>query len=103
MIDKGKKRLLYIALGAFAVVMLLAFIVPSFIDANQYKGIIAEKVHTATGRALIIEGDIDLAILPAPALSVYQIRLANLEGAFSPDMAKLAALRIRIALFASVW
>lgn len=99
MIDKGKKRLLYIALGAFAVVMLLAFIVPSFIDANQYKGIIAEKVHTATGRALIIEGDIDLAILPAPALSVYQIRLANLEGAFSPDMAKLAALRIRIALF----
>lgn len=97
--DKSKKRTLYSILGALAVVVLIAFIVPSFIDANQYKDTIAEKVQAATGRTLAIEGNIDLAILPAPTLSVYQIRLANLERATSPDMVQLAALRVRIALF----
>lgn len=97
--DKSKKRILYGILGTIAVVVLVAFIVPSFIDANQYKDTIAEEVRAATGRTLAIEGNIDLAILPTPALSVYKIRLENLEGATSPDMAQLAALRVRIALF----
>ena len=97
--DKSKKRTLYGILGALAAVVLIAFIVPSVIDANQYKDTIAEKVQAATGRTLAIEGNIDLAILPVPTLSVYQIRLANLERTTSPDMVQLAALRVRIALF----
>ncbi len=96
---KSKKRILYgISATVFSLIF-LALIVPSFIDANQYKDIIADEVRSATGRALAIEGDIDLTILPAPALSIHKIKFANLEGASSPDMAQLAVLRVRIALF----
>jgi len=96
---KSKNRILYGALIAVSLLLFLALIVPSFIDANQYKGLIADKARSATGRTLTIEGDMDLSILPTPALSVHRIKLANLEGAASPDMVQLAALRVRVALF----
>jgi len=96
---KSKKRILYGIFAAVFSLILLALIVPSFIDANQYKSLIADEVRSATGRALTIEGDIDLTILPAPAVSIYKIKFANLDGAASPDMAQIAVLRVRIALF----
>lgn len=98
--DKNKKRIFYGTLSAFAVLILvfIGFNVPRFIDANKYKNIITKEVQAATGRMLEIEGNIDFAILPSPTLSVYQIKLENIEGTTSPDMAQLAALRVRIAL-----
>ncbi|PCJ59400.1 MAG: hypothetical protein COA65_06475 [Rhodospirillaceae bacterium] len=96
---KNKKRILYGIFAAVFSLIFLALIVPSFIDANQYKNLIADEVRSATGRALTIEGDIDLTILPAPAVSIYKIKFANLEGGASPDMAQIAVLRVRIALF----
>lgn len=55
-------------------------IVPSFIDWNDYKPEIASQAKKATGRALSIEGDIRIAILPTPALVAHNVRFANAEG-----------------------
>lgn len=82
------------------VVLLLAavLIAPSFIDWNQYKGEIAAQVKAATGREIVIAGDIDLALLPVPTLSVEDLRLVNVPGAAVPDMVRLKSLRVRVAL-----
>lgn len=82
------------------VVLLLAAVLigPSFIDWNSYKGEIVEAARKATGRALSIDGDLSLRLLPAPALSAEGIRLANVEGGSEPDMARLAELDVRLAL-----
>jgi len=85
----GLVALVVLAVGA-------ALVVPSFIDWNKYKGEIAARALEATGRKLTIAGDLDLAVLPAPRLSVRDVRFANIEGGSSSDMARLKALDVRV-------
>jgi uncharacterized protein involved in outer membrane biogenesis len=88
-----------IALLALVVVLIAAILIgPSFVDWNAQKGRITAEVEKLTGRALTIEGDISLALLPAPALSVDKVRLANVEGGSAPSMIELESLQVRIAL-----
>jgi uncharacterized protein involved in outer membrane biogenesis len=89
-------------IGLFAIIGLAvgaALVAPGFIDWNAYRAEIATEVRKATGRRLTIDGNISVALLPAPQLSVAKVRLANLEGAQAPDMAKLEALDVRIAFW----
>ncbi len=88
-------------IGVLAVIVLAvaaALVAPSFIDWNAYRAEIAAEVKKATGRTLTIDGVIDVALLPAPKLSLTKARFANLEGAAAPDMVRLEALDLRIAL-----
>lgn len=92
------KRLLF-GLAALLVLLVAAvLIVPSFINWNTYKPEIVAQAREATGRDLAIDGDIGLKLLPAPALSVEQVRIANIEGAPTPEMATLKSLDVRVAL-----
>jgi uncharacterized protein involved in outer membrane biogenesis len=88
-----------IAVGALLVLAVAAvLVVPSFIDWNGYKQQIESEARKATGRDLSIDGDISLALLPAPKLSVKGVRFANAEGGSAPDMASLESLDVRVAL-----
>lgn len=92
-------RRVLIGFGVVAVLLLAAvFVVPSLVDWNGYKPRIAEAVREATGRDLVIEGDISLSILPTPTLSVDGVRLRNPEGAHSPDLMRVKALDVEVAL-----
>ncbi|HYH37945.1 MAG TPA: AsmA family protein, partial [Azospirillum sp.] len=89
-----------ITLLILAVVLVAAVLaVPSFIDWNSYKAEIAGRVGAATGRAVEIRGDIRLSLLPRPALSVRDARLANAPGAAEPDMLRLKELDATIAFW----
>lgn len=90
-----------LAIGLAVVVVLLLgaiLVVPSFINWNQYKPEIIAAARDVAGRDLVIDGNISLSLLPAPALSVDGVRLANIEGGSAPDMARLGALQVRVAL-----
>lgn len=92
-------RRVLIGLGVVAVLLLAAvFVAPSLVDWNGYKPQIADAVREATGRELVIEGDIGLSILPTPTLSVAGVRLRNLEGTHSPDLMRVKALDVEVAL-----
>lgn len=89
-----------LGLGLLGLVVLLVaaiLIAPSFIDWNAQKGRITAEVRNLTGRELAIDGDVSLAVLPAPALSAAKVRLANVEGGSAPDMVELESLKVRIA------
>ena len=80
----GGTRVKKLLIGILAVLLLVVgavLVIPSLIDWNTYKAEIAERIGAATGRAVTLEGDIDLALLPRPTLSVTGARLANLPGA----------------------
>ena len=77
----------------------LAVATPSFIDWNAYRAEIAGELRNMTGRAVAVDGGIDVAILPTPKLSVRKARLANLEGARDAEMVRLDALDLRIAFW----
>ena len=91
------KKLL-IGLVAVAVLLVAAVLIaPSFIDWNAHKKQISALVRDATGRELTIRGNIDVTILPSPALRVENVRLANIPGAVSPEMVRLPEARISVA------
>lgn len=87
------------AIASILVLLIAAVLVgPSFIDWNDYKADIAGQVKTLTGRDLVINGDIRIAVLPAPAVSATDVSLSNLPGAGSPQMVRLKSVEVRIAL-----
>nr|WP_211105210.1 AsmA family protein [Azospirillum brasilense] len=86
------------ALILLGLLVAAVLIVPSVIDWNAYKAQIADKVSAATGRKVELRGDIGLSLLPAPALTVRDARLANAPGGSEEDMARLKELDVRVAL-----
>ncbi|MEN8129816.1 MAG: AsmA family protein [Pseudomonadota bacterium] len=58
------------------VLLVLGFLIGAvlvavgFIDINQYKGLIAEQVKKATGRELVLEGDLELKVSLSPIVVV---------------------------------
>lgn len=92
------KYVFYGLVGLIALVVGAAAIGPAFVDWNAYKDDIAREVRAATGRSLIIDGDINLAVLPSPRLFVSRVRLRPDEGAAAADMVRLEALRLDVML-----
>lgn len=89
-----------LVIGIVAVIVILiaaVLVAPSFVDWNARKQQIAELVKDATGRDLKINGDIDVTILPRPALRVEDVRLSNAPGASAPDMIQLPEARVSVA------
>ncbi len=92
------KKLLFILLGLAVVIVAAVFVVPGLVDWNAHKDRVTVEVEAATGRAMTIEGDISLSLLPTPALSASKISLANIEGGSADHLIKLEELRVRVAL-----
>ncbi|MBI3453849.1 MAG: AsmA family protein [Rhodospirillales bacterium] len=97
-------RKLWIAVGALAIVVLAAGLVaPSFIDWNVYKDRIADRVGTAIGRTVVIDGHLDASLLPVPRLRASEVSLLRRRGEGMPALATARELDIRLswnALFA---
>ncbi|MGJ3258440.1 MAG: AsmA family protein [Rhodospirillales bacterium] len=92
------KKILWVIGGLFGLLAAAVLIVPNVIDWNAYKPEIANQVRNLTGRELVIAGDIDLKVLPAPRLVAEKVSLGSIEGAQSPDLASLRSVEVRIAL-----
>ncbi|MGE0253236.1 MAG: AsmA family protein [Alphaproteobacteria bacterium] len=93
-------RTLLIALAVLAAALVAAVLLaPSLIDGDDLKRTLAAEVEAATGRKLTIDGDVSVELLPTPALELASVRLANLPGAAAPDMVRLRALRVEVALW----
>jgi uncharacterized protein involved in outer membrane biogenesis len=92
-------RKFLIGFGAVVGVLLAAALIgPSFVNWNDFKQDITTEAKNATGRDLVIDGDLDFAILPSLRLTVKNARFANIEGGSSPNMVKLKALDIQVRL-----
>lgn len=67
-------------------------------DFNEYKGLIAEKVKEATGRDLMIAGNLDLRISLSPALAVEGVSFSNASWGSRPQMMTLKSLDAQVSL-----
>ncbi len=92
------KYVLYGLVGLLLFAAAAVLVGPSLIDWNAYKAEISDQFEKATGRALVIEGDISLKVVPTPTFSASNVRLANLPGGSAKDMAMVEALLVRVAL-----
>jgi uncharacterized protein involved in outer membrane biogenesis len=67
-------------------------------DFNQYKTEIAAEVKKATGRDLIIAGDLRVEISLNPAVAVEGVSFANADWGSRPEMVALDRFEARIAV-----
>lgn len=90
------RKLLYGVAGLIVIVIIGLLVGPSFFDWNSYKPQIATAVKDALGRELRIVGDINLSILPSPALSVQRVSLENVEGADNREMVAFDEVEVNV-------
>jgi uncharacterized protein involved in outer membrane biogenesis len=68
------------------------------IDFNGYKDLIAQQVQAATGRQLVLAGDVHVGLSLTPSLSVEQVSFRNADWGSEPQMLKFDRLEADVAL-----
>ena len=91
-------KFVYASLIVLALLVAALFLVPLLLDWEQYKPEIAERLETITGRDVTIDGPLAVTILPTPTIEAADLRIANVPGAAAPDMARIGALDLKLAL-----
>lgn len=77
-----------------AAVALAIWLIP----LDSYKAEITRLAREATGRDLIIKGDISLSVWPEIGLEVHDVTFSNAEGAHEPLMASMKSLVLGVEL-----
>ncbi|MDP6708137.1 MAG: AsmA family protein [Alphaproteobacteria bacterium] len=96
----GKKSKLGIGLAVVGSVGLVVTVVATLMstDFNKYRGTIAAQVKAATGRDLVIAGDIELEFGLTSRLAVDDVRLANAPWGSRPEMLLIERLEAEVPL-----
>ncbi|MDX1517992.1 MAG: AsmA family protein, partial [Woeseiaceae bacterium] len=95
------RTLKFILYGIAALVALLVVVAVSFallFDPNDYRDTISERVREATGRELVIEGDLDVSLFPWLAIDVGATRLGNADGFGDQPFAEFERARLSVRL-----
>lgn len=92
------KKLLYLVLVvvALCVVAVVAFVL--LFDPNDFRDRISAQVKLATGRDLVIEGDLGLSVFPWLAVDVGKSRLGNAPGFGDEPFASFERARLSVRL-----
>lgn len=86
-------------LAGFVVLVVVAAVVFLLtLDFSAYKGEITKLVRDATGRELVIEGDLDISLGLTPAITVKGVRFANAPWGSRPDMVRIDEFRAAVEL-----
>src|SRR5262245_829150 len=83
---------------AFLAVIALAFTILMSIDFNDYRDLVQQRMKQATGRDLVIAGNIDVSFSLSPRLSAKQVSFRNAPWSDVPQMASLNEIEAEIAL-----
>ncbi len=95
---KFLKIILYTLSAAVLLISLTLAGILLFVDPNDYKDDITTAVQSATGRELIIDGDLELSVFPWLGLSLGQTQLGNAAGFGDQPMAQVEAVDIKVKL-----
>jgi hypothetical protein len=88
-------------LGGIALVLLLAIVVPPFVNANRFRARLARSVSGALGRNVAM-GDVNIRLLPIPGFEIQNFVIMD-DPAFSAEpMLRADSVTARLRL-TSLW
>ena len=93
------KKFLLILLALIVVLIAAVVAVPFLLPMETYKQQIEAQVERATGRALKIDGPLDISLLPRLAVTAEDVRFANVAGSPRPDMVRLKGLQAELKIW----
>lgn len=92
-------RFLVVAGVIGAAVLAALFIAPVVIDWNGYRGSFAAELSRATGRAVALDGPIEVTFLPSPRILANNVRLSGpKDGSADNDLLRLRAVELQVGL-----
>ena len=95
------KIIKYLFIAIFLLIVLVlgagAFFIKT-LDLNNYKELIVNKTKDATGRDLVISGDIEHTLWPRLGLTLGQTTLGNAPGFGDAPMATIEKININVAV-----
>ena len=86
-----------IAVGVVVVPVVAVVVALQFLDLNPYRDAIGRRVEAFTGRDVAIAGEIDLDLVPRPAVVVEEVSLGNATWGSRPEMVKVGRAEIELA------
>lgn len=92
-------RILAIALTCLVLLLGAALIGPSFVDWNKYKDQITGQVKAASGYDVRINGDLSLAVLPSPRVTIRDAVIAAPNPVKEQTLISVEEARVSVALF----
>lgn len=99
---KLMRRLKWVIVGLFAVAVALlvaAYAIITNYPVEDLKALIQDEVRKATGRELAIEGDLEMQVLPSPAIVMNGVRLQNAGWGATPDMLTVGRVEAEVAFW----
>jgi len=99
---KLMRRLKWVVIGLFAVVVALlvaAYAIVTNYPVEDLKALIQDEVRKATGRELVIDGNLEMAVLPSPAIVMNGVRLQNASWATTPEMLDIGHVEAEVAFW----
>lgn len=90
-------KLLVAACVAFAIALVA---VVRTIDVQQYRLLVTDLLHAATGRSVAVRGEFQLELSLTPRIVATDIALANLPGSPKRELLKIARVEAEIGLLA---
>lgn len=76
----------------------LAFTIVQATDFNQYRDYVSQRMKAATGRDLVIAGDVDVSFSLSPRLSARDVSFRNAAWSDQPQMARLGEIEAEVDL-----
>jgi len=92
-------KILAYLIGAFVALLVIAAIMFALVfDPNDYKDKISAGVKDATGRDLVIEGELKLSLFPWLAIDIGRMELGNAPGFDDTPFASFESVRLSVRL-----
>ena len=95
---KSLMKILIVSGVLVAALLVAGVAILKSMDFNEYRTLIADQVKSATGRDLVIEGDLDLQISLSPSVAVDGVSFANAEWGSAPEMISMDSFAAEVAL-----
>ncbi|MDX1301129.1 AsmA family protein [Photobacterium sp.] len=92
------KKLLYILLAIVLIVVVGIGALLALVDPNQFKPLLSEQVKKATGRDLVITGDISWRFFPSIGFNLGETEFRNPDGFAEPNLVKLGNAELSVSV-----
>jgi len=88
----------FIGVGLIVIIAAVLLLAPMFVDIQQYKPQIEQKVSEATGRPFTLDGDLQLSLFPWAGLSFSDLHLGNPPGFEQKDLLFVKSFDVKVKL-----
>ena len=95
-----KSFVLKLVAGLVGLVLLSVIIAVIYVSGNlnQHKNKIEKMVEEATGREMLIEGDLHLGLSLIPTVAIDGVSFGNAAWGTQPQMATVKSIEVKVAL-----